>query len=142
MTDTEALQAGFQQRGNPGEMLGEWMRREMAEKTARGEVPPFDLGPTVSAIWKDQAEAELSQRIAERDGLRARLFEMQNAAIDLAKDNERLRALIAKQEKVFDGDCSSECPWCKGTYASADLLTPQFKHAADCHAFSAPGVVR
>ncbi len=44
-------------------------------------------------------------------------------------DNERLRDLIASKELVGSG--GYECPWCW-----------KFDHAADCPAFSAPGVVR
>lgn len=141
MTDLEVLQAGFQERGHPGEVLGGWMRREISERSARGEQPPWNLGPTVPAIWKEQAEAELSQRIIERDGLEARFFEMQNAAIDLAKDNTRLRALIKEAEYArgkieHDYDSATleaSCPWCD---------SPGLPHRPDCRAFTIEGEVR
>lgn len=134
---TEALQAGFQERGRPGEMYGEWMQREIAERRARGEEPPWNLGPTnIQTGHVDPAPLPYDDRTVPK----ARLFEMQNAAIALAKDNERLRALIfgaeyAKGEIEHNHDETvmlRSCPWCDG----GD------HHRPDCPAFSAPGVVR
>jgi hypothetical protein len=63
---------------------------------------------------------------------------------DYAKDNARLRALIAEAEWVA-GDCDWDgyhaaacCPWCEGL--KFDQPTP--RHKPDCRAFAATGRVR
>lgn len=119
MTSIEALQAGFQQRGHPGEMLGQWMRREIAEKVARGEEAPWDLGPTVP--------------LHELTAMKA--------------DNDRLRALLLKAE-WGSCNCGSDpepsgCPFCSGdTYGSAYDERQPYAHDVDCEGYSARGVVR
>lgn len=95
-----------------------------------------DLGKDVRQLEK--------QLIAERDGWKTRLFEMQNAAIDLAKDNARLRALIKDAE--FEGcvgrDSDTACPWCGEEPAQSRGADDRRIDHVDCPAFSAPGVVR
>lgn len=86
------------------------------------------------SVWKQQAEVNLQQLHDERAGWKARLFEMQTAAIDLAQQVTRLRALVKEAE---NSGPETDCPWC-----DAFKTISGTHHLPDCRAFTREGEVR
>lgn len=48
-----------------------------------------------------------------------------------------LEGLVGRVEGVFDGDCSTECPFCKHTRGYSDT-----RHEPNCPAFTPEGEIK
>lgn len=97
------LEAGFAQRGRPGEVLGEWMQRDIAEQKARGVQPPFWLGPERdSPAWKVVEEIQVrgDEKLSE-------IIESEKK-LELAEDEAKFMKTVAEAQSMssHDDDCA------------------------------------